>query len=123
MSGKELRQERCQKVLLRAQVTLYEARGEYQRAVDLDIRTHRITSAHEAAVIEVWQTLDADWVDLRPLFHEDLDRERARGLFIDHLHPTAFGHDRIAARLAPEARRLLGLEAGLAPRAGEGRGQ
>jgi lysophospholipase L1-like esterase len=100
-----------------------EARAEYQRALDLDIRTHRITSAHEAAVIEVWQALDADWVDLRPLFHEDLDRERARRLFIDHLHPTAFGHDRIAARLAPEARRLLGLEGGLAGRGGEGRGQ
>lgn len=100
-----------------------EARAEYQRAVDLDIRTHRITSAHEAAVIEVWQALDADWVDLRPLFHEDLDREHAQRLFIDHLHPTAFGHDRIAARLAPEVRRLLGLEAGLAGRAGEGRGQ
>jgi lysophospholipase L1-like esterase len=89
-----------------------EARGEFQRALDLDIRTHRITSAHEAAVIEVWRDLDADWVDLRPLFHEDLDRERARLLFVDHLHLTALGHDRIAARLAPEARRLLGLEGG-----------
>jgi lysophospholipase L1-like esterase len=96
-----------------------EAHAEYQRAVDFDVRTHRITSAHEAAVIEVWQSLGADWVDLRPLFHEDLDRERARRLFIDHLHPTAFGHDRIAARLVPEALRLLGL----APRGGESRGQ
>ncbi len=90
-----------------------EAHAEYRRAADLDIRTHRITSAHEAAVIEVWQALDADWVDLRPLFYEDLDRERAQRLFIDHLHPTEFGHDRIAARLAPEALRLLGIEGGL----------
>ncbi|MBW1683897.1 MAG: hypothetical protein JRS35_02425 [Deltaproteobacteria bacterium] len=90
-----------------------EAHQEYRRAADLDIRTHRITSAHEAAVIEVWQALDADWVDLRPLFYEDLDRERAQRLFIDHLHPTEFGHDRIAARLAPEALRLLGIEGGL----------
>jgi lysophospholipase L1-like esterase len=96
-----------------------EARIEYQRALDLDVRTHRITSAHEAAVIEVLQALDADWVDLRPLFHEDLDRERARRLFVDHLHPTELGHERIAARLEPEAGRLLGL----APGAGEGRGQ
>jgi len=102
---------------------LREARAEYQRAVDLDVRTHRITSAHEAAVIEVWQAWAADWVDLRPLFHQDLDRERARRLFIDHLHPTELGHDLIAARLEPEARHLLGLESGLAARGGNGRGQ
>jgi hypothetical protein len=80
--------------------------------VDLDIRTHRVTSAHEAAVIEVLETRDVDWVDLRPLFHESLDHERAWRLFVDHLHPTVLGHDRIAARLVPEARRLLGLEGG-----------
>lgn len=87
------------------------ARAELERARDLDVRTHRMTTALEAELIGVAEAGGVPWVDLRPVFHEPLGQARSRRFFIDHLHPTAAGHRRIAEALAPAAARLLGLPA------------
>lgn len=79
----------------------------YQRAIDLDVRTHRITSRLEATLIGAAEGAGVPWVDLRPDFWEGGSRQAAARLFVDHLHPTAEGHARVAERLAPEAARLL----------------
>ena len=89
-----------------------EARAAYREAVDRDVRTHRITSALEQALLDALQAEGAAPIDLRPLFHAQLDDATADALFVDHLHPTAEGHARIAEALLPAAAAALGLGAG-----------
>lgn len=86
-----------------------EARAAYREAVDRDVRTHRITSPVEQALLDTLRAERADFVDLRPLFQAEIDDASAGALFIDHVHPTAQGHARIAEALLPAAARGLGL--------------
>ncbi len=88
-----------------------EARRTLRRAVDLDARTHRITTPLEKALLAVLLREDAPWVDPRPAFHAALDPDAARILFVDHLHPSATGHARLAELVAPEVMRLIGEDA------------
>ncbi len=84
-----------------------EALAEYRRALDLDGRTHRITSQLESALIETVESEGAPWIDLREEFASPLDEETAAALFVDHLHPTALGHQRIADAVMPAVLELL----------------
>jgi lysophospholipase L1-like esterase len=84
-----------------------EAREVLRRAVDADVRTHRFDSAHEGALRLVLEERAAPGVDLVPVLQADLDPERASDWFVDHVHPTAAGHVRIADALLPEALALL----------------
>lgn len=84
-----------------------EARSAFRRAVDLDARTHRITTPLAAALIEVATETGTPWVDLRPDFQDDLGEAAAGRLFVDHLHPTTEGHALTARRLAVLAERAL----------------
>jgi lysophospholipase L1-like esterase len=96
---------------LRSAGRLSEARQEYQRALDLDVRTHRITSWLEATMIESVEAAGGRWIDLRPAFRRQLSAERATALFVDHLHPTPLGHRRIAEVAMPAVVELLEIEA------------
>lgn len=90
-----------------------EARAAYQRACDLDVYAHRITSRLEAALIAAAESSGAPWVDLRDIFHGSADGPAAapvEALFLDHCHPTVTGHRLIAERLLPAARAPLGLD-------------
>jgi tetratricopeptide (TPR) repeat protein len=89
-----------------------EARAAYREAVDRDVRTHRITTPLEQALLDTLRAERADFIDLRPLFQTQLDDASADALFIDHVHPTAEGHARIAEALLPAAAQALGLDAG-----------
>ena len=86
-----------------------EAREVYRRAVDQDVRTHRITSGLERALLETLRDHGVGFVDLRSLFQSALDEEAAAALFVDHVHPSAAGHIRIAEALLPQASAQLGL--------------
>ena len=97
-----------------------EARVAYQRAIDGV--TYRITSRLEQVFVDVVAGAGAPWVDLRPLFHADLSDAAAHELFIDHVHPTAAGHARIADALREPALALLPSRGARAPsREGETR--
>jgi lysophospholipase L1-like esterase len=87
-----------------------EARAAYQRAVDGV--TYRITSRLEQVFVDVVGGAGVPWVDLRPIFHADLSDAAARALFVDHVHPTAEGHAKIAAALHAPALALLPLPSG-----------
>jgi lysophospholipase L1-like esterase len=89
-----------------------EARAAYRDAVDRDVRTHRITTSLEQALLDTLRAEGADFVDLRPLFQTDLGDATAHALFVDHLHPTAEGHQRIADALLQAAAQALGLDGG-----------
>jgi lysophospholipase L1-like esterase len=84
-----------------------EALVELQRAVDLDLRTHRLTTPLEAAFIEAMDGAGGLWIDPRPAFRRSLTVEAAQTLFIDHLHPTPLGHARLAGLALPVASELL----------------
>ena len=86
-----------------------EARDVYRRAVDQDVRTHRITSGLEQALLETLRAHNVRYVDLRPLFQGSLDDQSAAALFVDHVHPSAAGHVRIAEALLPQVSAQLGL--------------
>lgn len=84
-----------------------EARAAYRRAVDCDARTHRITTPLEQALLTTLRKAGVEPVDLRPVLQPHLDDATRDALFVDHLHPTAEGHARIAAALLPRAAALL----------------
>ena len=96
---------------LRSASRLSEARQEYQRALDLDVRTHRITSRLESTMIESVEAAGGRWIDLGPAFRSRLTAEEANALFIDHLHPTPLGHRRIAEVAMPAVAELLEIDA------------
>jgi lysophospholipase L1-like esterase len=97
---------------------LEEARAAYQRAIDTDLRTYRMTSPLHRAFRESVAEGGVASLDVRPIFDARLDFDTAHELFVDHLHPTAEGHARIAKALLPEVLRLLGLPAGEADQSG-----
>jgi lysophospholipase L1-like esterase len=89
------------------------ARKAFQRAVDHDLRTHRMTTAHAAALAEVTREAGLSQVDLRPDFHARLTDTEAKRLFFDHLHPTVAGHAIVAERiLAPVNDHLRQIDGG-----------
>jgi lysophospholipase L1-like esterase len=96
---------------LRSASRLSEARQEYQNALDLDVRTHRISSRLESTMIESVEAAGGRWIDLRPAFRGRLTAEEANALFIDHLHPTPLGHRRIAEVAMPAVAELLEIDA------------
>jgi tetratricopeptide (TPR) repeat protein len=96
---------------LRAADRTQAALAAYRRALDLDVRTHRMTSQLESTFIETLDGQGASWVDLRPVFWTSLDEETAEALFVDHLHPTALGHERIADAVMPQVIELLQIKA------------
>lgn len=83
-----------------------EAAPALQAALDRDVRTHRINSLQENALVEAGGDRV---VDLRPALRADASMDEATALFSDHCHPTAEGHGRIAFALLPEIEGLLGL--------------
>jgi lysophospholipase L1-like esterase len=84
-----------------------EARQAFQRAVDDDARTYRITSPLLKTLGDVAQETRTPLADLRPLMHAQLDFPSSHRLFADFCHPTKFGHAIIAQRLLPDVLRLL----------------
>ena len=101
-----------------------KAFASFQWAVDLDARTHRITSRLEKALMETATATDTPWIDLRPLFWQQLRSTPAEELFFDHCHPTRFGHRLIAERLAGVALEMLGRTKGPTPEGmGAGKGK
>lgn len=84
-----------------------DARAALQRAVDEDVRTHRIDSLHEAAWLSALRGADPAPIDLRPVLQAELEVTAAGRVFVDHVHPTAEGHARIADALLPAALPLL----------------
>ncbi len=86
-----------------------EARDVYRFAVDQDVRTHRITSGLEQALLETLRAHRVRYVDLRPLFQGALDDQTAAALFVDHVHPSAEGHVRIAEALLRQLAAQFGL--------------
>jgi tetratricopeptide (TPR) repeat protein len=84
-----------------------EGEAALQRASDLDVRTHRITAGLEGVFLNVAAEQGLAWVDLRPVLRPDLDEALAAELFVDHVHPTVAGHQRIAEALLPSVLELL----------------
>jgi lysophospholipase L1-like esterase len=78
-----------------------QALGAFQSACDLDAGIQRITSRLESAMIKAVDGSGAKWVDLRPLFRKDISIASAQKLFVDHCHPTKYGHRLIAERIMP----------------------
>ena len=83
------------------------ARRAFQRAVDDDARTYRISSPLLNALTSVAQETGTPLADLRPLMHAQLDFPSSQRLFVDFCHPTKMGHAIIAQRLLPDVLRLL----------------
>lgn len=93
-------------------VTLFQAgstaagRLELQAALDRDVRTHRISSPMEQALLKA----GGDQVlDFRPVLRPAGTDAEAAELFSDHCHPTKKGHRLIADALLPNIELLLGL--------------
>jgi len=84
-----------------------EAIAAYRAAIDRDGVTHRLTSPLEAAFLGAMERVHAPWVDLRETLQSDSSDAVARHLFVDHVHPTAAGHEEIARAMQSEALALL----------------
>ncbi|HEX5065395.1 MAG TPA: GDSL-type esterase/lipase family protein [Myxococcota bacterium] len=84
-----------------------EARTELRAAIDRDGVTHRLTSPLEAAFLEVMEQEQTPWIDLRERMRSDSSDAVALGLFVDHVHPTAYGHAEIAEQMLGSANLLL----------------
>jgi lysophospholipase L1-like esterase len=81
-------------------------RLELQAALDRDVRTHRINSLMEQALLGA----GGDQVlDFRPVLRTTGTDAEAAELFSDHCHPTEKGHRLIADALLPNVELLLGL--------------
>jgi lysophospholipase L1-like esterase len=87
-----------------------EARRAYRRAVDLDVRTHRITTRLEKALFAALEAGGARPVDLRADFQGALEPAQSERLFVDHLHPTPEGHALVAERLLGPVATALDLD-------------
>jgi lysophospholipase L1-like esterase len=83
------------------------ARAAFQRAVDGDARTYRISSPLLGALEQAARETGTPTADLRPLMHAQLDFPTSQRLFVDFCHPTKLGHALIAQRLLPDVLRLL----------------
>lgn len=78
-----------------------EALTEFQRAADLDAYTHRITSRLQTTMIDAVESAKGTWIDPRPIFQRELSTPAIEKLFIDHCHPTKYGHQLIADMVFP----------------------
>jgi lysophospholipase L1-like esterase len=87
-----------------------EGFSELQRACDLDVRTHRITSPLQSAMIKAVKDTEATWIDMRPEFYKKLTPDFSKTVFLDHCHPTKHGHKLIADKIMPHVTELLGRE-------------
>ena len=84
-----------------------EARAEWREAIDRDGVTHRLTAPLTEVFLDVMEREHASWVDLRPRLQSDLSDTGARHVFVDHVHPTAAGHQEMAAEMQSTALALL----------------
>jgi lysophospholipase L1-like esterase len=84
-----------------------EARAAFRAAIDRDGVTHRMTSPLEAAFLDAMEREQTPWVDLREALQSDPSDAVTRHLFVDHVHPTAAGHEQIARAMQSEALALL----------------
>jgi lysophospholipase L1-like esterase len=73
---------------------------DLKQARDLDIRTHRMSSQLEQVLIDITKENQLPLVDLRPEFYKNLG-QRGTNLFIDHVHPTKYGHQFVAQEILP----------------------
>jgi len=92
------------------------ARAAFQRAVDHDLRTHRMTTALALVLVEAVDEAGVPSIDLRSDFLASLTDAEAERLFFDHLHPTAVGHAIVSDRLVAPVRDHLEQGGGAATR-------
>lgn len=80
-----------------------EARAEYARAKELDVCPLRILEPMSDLIAEIGRDTQTPVVDLRALF-DRLSRDGIPGSdwFVDHVHPTIPGYQRVGERLAQE---------------------
>lgn len=88
-----------------------EARSEFRAAIDRDGVTHRLTTPLEAVFLGVMSREETPWIDLRERMRSDSSDAVARQLFVDHVHPTAYGHAEIAEQMTASALFLLASQA------------
>jgi len=81
--------------------------ADLQRACDLDVRTHRVTSQLQSEMVQTVKSAGAKWVDLRPEFYKELDPDFSKTVFLDRCHPTEHGHKLIAEKVMPYVTELL----------------
>jgi phospholipase/lecithinase/hemolysin len=58
-------------------------------------------------MIDKVESFNIPWLDLRSLFHKELDNKTAQELFIDHVHPTKYGHNLIAMAQKKKKKSIL----------------
>ena len=88
-----------------------QALAELQIACDFDFyMMHRITSQLESAMIRAVEGLNTQWVDLRSTFRKEISVASSQKLFVDHCHPTKYGHRLIAEQVVPCVMKLLGID-------------
>jgi phospholipase/lecithinase/hemolysin len=80
-----------------------------QTAVDLNVRAHQVTSRLQSALIEAVESAGAELVDIRPVFQDGLTAESGKLLFVDHCHPTEYGHRLIAEAVMPSVLQALDI--------------
>ena len=82
---------------------------EFQHACDFDARPWRMTSPLESALVDAVEASGGRLVDPRPTFYEEIRSPGDQAAFVDHCHPSPFGHQLIAGALLPEVLDLLGF--------------
>lgn len=82
---------------------------DLQKACDLDARTHRMTSPLKDVLADVARGQGVPLVDARPIFLADLSDAATKKLFLDHCHPTVYGHALLARQMLPAVLAELGL--------------
>ncbi len=80
---------------------------ELQAALDRDVRTHRITGPMEQVFEGLTLRPGERVLDFRPVLRPTGAEAEAAAFFLDHCHPSAEGHERIAGRLLPIVEELL----------------
>ncbi len=91
-------------------ISLGQEKGAFtdlQNACDLDVRTHRLTSQLQSAMIDAVEASGVTWIDLRPEFYKELSTAFSKKVFVDHCHPTEYGHRLIAEKALPYVAKRL----------------
>lgn len=87
-----------------------EALKCYVRSKDLDVCPLRMLEQAHAIVFEVAAEESVPVVDARSMLEAHSEHGLAgSNLYLDHVHPDVFGHQRIAEALVQETARLLGV--------------